>query len=143
MPRFAFGKRKSAIEGENDAATPSFRVLDRTEVADGNVGRSFDGGARLSAKTHVLPRTTVADVSSYDDNIFSEFKPNTHRYVVSCFLHSSGLARLWCQGLCQFPTRSAGLGHPGNSCLDFSTELASRAPPNMEPVGGYGADSFR
>lgn len=82
MPRFAFGKRKSATEGENDAAPPSFRVLDRSEVVDssnaGNAGKSFEGGARHFAKTHVLPRTTVADVS-YDDNIFADIKPNTNR----------------------------------------------------------------
>lgn len=86
MPRFAFGKRKSAAEGENDVAPPSFRVLDRSEVVDGsNAAKSFDGGARLSAKTHVMPKTTVADVS-YDDNIFADLKSNTNRYVLSSFI---------------------------------------------------------
>lgn len=77
MPRFAFGKRKSVAEGDHDVAPPSFRVLDRSEVVEGN-GRSFDGGVRLSAKTHTLPRTTVADIS-YEDNIFANLKPNTNR----------------------------------------------------------------
>ncbi|PSR90452.1 hypothetical protein BD289DRAFT_460159 [Coniella lustricola] len=77
MPRFAFGKRKSIAEGDNDIAAPSFRVLDRSEVADPN-GRAFDGGVRLSAKTHVLPRTTIADLS-YDENIFADVKPNANR----------------------------------------------------------------
>ncbi|POS78028.1 hypothetical protein DHEL01_v203576 [Diaporthe helianthi] len=73
MPRFAFGKRKSTAESENDIAAPSFRVLDRSEVAEGN-GKSFDGGVRLSAKTHTLPKTTVSDIS-VEDNIFADFKP--------------------------------------------------------------------
>lgn len=85
MPRFAFGKRKSAAEGDNDVAAPSFRVLDRSELTENNVGKSFDGGARLSAKTQILPTTTVSDVS-YEDNIFADFKPNTNRYVVLCFI---------------------------------------------------------
>lgn len=77
MPRFAFGKRKSIAEGDNDVAAPSFRVLERSEVSDQN-GRSFDGGVRLSAKTHVLPRTTAVDVS-YEENIFADVKPNANR----------------------------------------------------------------
>ncbi|KAF3762308.1 hypothetical protein M406DRAFT_341546 [Cryphonectria parasitica EP155] len=77
MPRFAFGKRRSTAEGDNEVPPPSFRVLDRSEVAEGN-GKSFDGGVRLSAKTHVLPRTTVSDIS-YEDNIFADLKPNTNR----------------------------------------------------------------
>lgn len=88
MPRFAFGKRKSVADGE-DAATPSFRVLDRSEVVEAggsgsggrNVESAFDGGARLSAKTHILPRTTVSDVP-LEDNIFADLKPHTNRYVV-------------------------------------------------------------
>lgn len=78
MPRFAFGKRKSTAESENDIAAPSFRVLDRSEVAEGN-GKSFDGGVRLSAKTHTLPKTTVSDIS-VEDNIFADYKPK-NRYV--------------------------------------------------------------
>lgn len=78
MPRFAFGKRKSTAESENDIAAPSFRVLDRSEVVEGN-GKSFDGGVRLSAKTHTLPKTTVSDLS-VEDNIFADYKPK-NRYV--------------------------------------------------------------
>lgn len=80
MPRFAFGKRKSTAGAEAELAAPSFRVLDRSAVlAEGN-GKSFDGGASLSAKTHTLPRTTVADIS-IDDNIFADYRPN-YRYVL-------------------------------------------------------------
>lgn len=79
MPRFAFGKRKSAADVDNDAPTPSFRVLDRSEVVDGN-GKSFDGGARLNVKTQTFPRTTVSDIS-YEDNIFANYKPAANRYV--------------------------------------------------------------
>lgn len=89
MPRFAFGKRKSTAESENDIAAPSFRVLDRSEVAEGN-GKSFDGGVRLSAKTHTLPKTTVSDIS-VEDNIFADFKPK-NRYVFLSLSHSTGLA---------------------------------------------------
>lgn len=88
MPRFAFGKRKSAADVENDTPAPSFRVLERSEVVDGN-GKSFDGGARFAVKTQTLPRTTVSDLS-YEDNIFANFKPATNRYVRHLF-HSSHL----------------------------------------------------
>ncbi|KAK7739921.1 hypothetical protein SLS53_005514 [Cytospora paraplurivora] len=75
MPRFAFGKRKSTAGIENDLATPSFRVLDRSEVVTEDPhGRTFAGGANLSAKTHTLPRTTVSSIS-LEDNIFAEYKP--------------------------------------------------------------------
>ncbi|KAJ4394412.1 hypothetical protein N0V93_003629 [Gnomoniopsis smithogilvyi] len=77
MPRFAFGKRRSTAEGDNEAAPPSFRVLDRSEVNEGN-GKSFDGGVRLSAKQHTLPRTTVSDLT-YEDDLFADYKPNANR----------------------------------------------------------------
>lgn len=80
MPRFAFGKRKSTASSDNDPATPSFRVLDRSEVAAEANGKAFHGGANLSAKRQTFPRTTVSDVS-LEDNIFAEYKPN-YRYVV-------------------------------------------------------------
>lgn len=101
MPRFAFGKRKSTAESENDIAAPSFRVLDRSEVAEGN-GKSFDGGVRLSAKTHTLPKTTVSDLM-VDDNIFADFKPK-NRYV---FIHVStsltgGCSGSTCHSYCLF-----------------------------------------
>lgn len=110
MPRFAFGKRKSTAESENDIAAPSFRVLDRSEVAEGN-GKSFDGGVRLSAKTHTLPKTTVSDIS-VEDNIFADYKPK-NRYVFYRFSTPLGL-RLLRQDLqqllsVQFPTRTANL----------------------------------
>lgn len=91
MPRFAFGKRKSTAESENDIAAPSFRVLDRSEVAEGN-GKSFDGGVRLSAKTHTLPKTTVSDIS-VEDNIFADYKPK-NRYVFSSLSTPLGLRLL-------------------------------------------------
>lgn len=77
MPRFAFGKRKSAADVDHDVATPSFRVLERSEVVDGN-GKSFDGGARFAVKSQALPRTTVSDLS-YEDNIFADYKPAANR----------------------------------------------------------------
>ncbi|KUI66594.1 hypothetical protein VM1G_01785 [Cytospora mali] len=73
MARFSFGKRKSTAGIDNDLTTPSFRVLDRSEVLA--EGKSFHGGASLSAKTHSLPRTTVSDIN-LEDNVFAEFKPN-------------------------------------------------------------------
>lgn len=79
MPRFAFGKRKAATDGENDVAAPSFRVLDRSEVSDGSQ-KPFDGGVRLATKTQALPRATVADITD-DDNMFANFKPHANRYV--------------------------------------------------------------
>lgn len=110
MPRFAFGKRKSTAESENDIAPPSFRVLDRSEVAEGN-GKSFDGGVRLSAKTHTLPKTTVSDIS-VEDNIFADYKPK-NRYVFLSLFTPLGLRLLrqhLPQFLCvQFPTRTANL----------------------------------
>lgn len=84
MPRFAFGKRKSTADVENDAPAPSFRVLERSEVVDGN-GKSFDGGARFAIKTQTLPKTTVSDLS-YEDNIFANYKPAANRYVRQCFI---------------------------------------------------------
>lgn len=101
MPRFAFGKRKSTAESENDIAAPSFRVLDRSEVAEGN-GKSFDGGVRLSAKTHTLPKTTVSDIS-VEDNIFADFKPK-NRYVFYRFsLHwACGCSGRTCHSYCLF-----------------------------------------
>lgn len=83
MPRFAFGKRRSTAEGDNEAAIPSFRVLDRSEVNEGN-GKSFDGGVRLSAKQQTLPRTTVSDLT-YEDDLFADYKPNANRYVPISF----------------------------------------------------------
>lgn len=118
MPRFAFGKRKSAADVQNDTPAPSFRVLDRSEVVDGN-GKSFDGGAHLAIKTQTLPRTTVSDLS-YEDNLFANFKPTANRYVRP-LLHSSHLlnreAVAWWP--CQFPLRGSLnlISYPGNSCL--------------------------
>lgn len=92
MPRFAFGKRRSTAEGDNEVPSPSFRVLDRSEVNDG-VGKTFDGAARLSTKQQGLPRSAVADLS-YEDDLFADFKPNTtNRFVVPGF-RSSGFFRL-------------------------------------------------
>lgn len=84
MGRFAFGKRRSAAESENDIAAPSFRVLERTDVSD---GANFDGGARLSKKTHAMPQTSLSEIS-LEDNIFAELKPNTNRYVLASFFLS-------------------------------------------------------
>jgi hypothetical protein len=77
MPRFAFGRRKSTADNLENAPVPgsSFRVLERTEVVG---SKPFDGGARLSATTHSLHRSTGSDLT-VDDNIFADLKSN--RYV--------------------------------------------------------------
>ena len=76
MPRFpvAFGKRKSTANILEDVpvAGPSFRVLDRTELAS---GKSFDGGARLAAKTQHLPQASVSSIY-VEDNIFAGLNTN-------------------------------------------------------------------
>lgn len=74
MPRFpvAFGRRKSTADNDNGAiAEPSFRVLDRSEVA---AGKSVDGG-RLSAKQHTFPKQNVSDIT-VEDNLFADLKTN-------------------------------------------------------------------
>lgn len=123
MPRFAFGKRRSTFEGDNEVPPPSFRVLDRSEVNDG-LGKMFDGGARLHTKQQGLPRSAVTDLT-YEDDLFADFKPNTtNRYVVFAVLipvDSSGCPGV--RGALQFPqTRRAPiLVTPGThvSCLTF------------------------
>lgn len=82
MPRFGvtFGRRKSTADNfpENGSlAEHSFRVLERSEVSV--PGKSFDGGARLASKSNMVPKTTVADVSVMEDNMFADLK--TNRYV--------------------------------------------------------------
>ncbi|KAM7223537.1 hypothetical protein V8F06_001011 [Rhypophila decipiens] len=77
MPRFpvAFGRRKSTADNlENAPVEPSFRVLERSEVAG---GKSFDGGVRLAAaRTHTLPNLPNPRRPDLDDNIFADLKPN-------------------------------------------------------------------
>lgn len=85
MPRFsvAFGRRKSTADNlENEAiAEPSFRVLERTQVAS---GKSFDGGARfITGKTHTFPKHSVSDIR-VEDNLFADLK--TNRYVAPLFI---------------------------------------------------------
>ncbi len=79
MPRFsvAFGRRKSTADNlDNDViAGPSFRVLDRSEVAP---GKSFDGGASFAAKTHTYAKHSVSDIK-VEDNLFADLKPQTNR----------------------------------------------------------------
>ncbi|KAK3695200.1 hypothetical protein B0T22DRAFT_438225 [Podospora appendiculata] len=76
MPKFpvAFGRRKSTAENLEHlpAAEPSFRVLERPDVSG---GKSFDGGVRLSTKTHALPKTRGSN-PSIEDNIFADIKSN-------------------------------------------------------------------
>lgn len=80
MPRFsvAFGRRKSPANdlGNDVIAGPSFRVLDRSEVAP---GKSFDGGARLAAKSHAYAKHSVSDIRVEEDNLFADLKPQTNR----------------------------------------------------------------
>lgn len=79
MPRFsvAFGRRKSTADNlDNDVITePSFRVLDRSEVAP---VKSFDGGARFAAKAHTFANHSVSDIK-VEDNLFADLKPQTNR----------------------------------------------------------------
>ncbi|SPQ18966.1 cc74d425-12ab-4220-a3fc-c0ebf1e82b1a [Thermothielavioides terrestris] len=76
MPRFSvtFGRRKSTADSlEHAAATgSSFRVLERSEVIG---SKPFDGGAKLTAATHSLHKSTGSDVT-VDDNIFADLKSN-------------------------------------------------------------------
>lgn len=79
-----FGRRKSNADTlENEAITgPSFRVLERTEVAP---GKSFEAGARYAAgKPHSISssKPIVSDLR-VDDNLFADFK--TNRYVICYF----------------------------------------------------------
>lgn len=72
-----FGRRKSNADTlENEAITgPSFRVLERTEVAP---GKSFEAGARYAAgKPHSISssKPIVSDLR-VDDNLFADFKTN-------------------------------------------------------------------
>ncbi|GAB0136476.1 hypothetical protein EsDP_00004777 [Epichloe bromicola] len=80
MPRFsvAFAKRKSASDALDNVPTtspdtPSFRVIERSEIES---GRSFDGGARM-AKTSKLfpPKTNLLDLGA-EDNMFADLKVN-------------------------------------------------------------------
>lgn len=83
MPRFsvAFTKRKSASEGLDNVPLPStdgpsFRVIDRAELAN---GRSFDGGARRNrASKSFSAKTNMVDLGA-EDNMFADLKVN--RYV--------------------------------------------------------------
>lgn len=80
MPRFsvAFGRRKSTANNlDNDViAAPSFRVLDRSEVAP---GKSFDGGAGFAARSHAA-KHSVSDIKVVEeDNLFADLKPHTNR----------------------------------------------------------------
>ncbi|KAK2593387.1 hypothetical protein QQS21_008918 [Conoideocrella luteorostrata] len=80
MPRFsvAFAKRKSAADILENAPmtspdTPSFRVIERTEI---NSGRSFDGGARMArASKSFPPKTNLLDLGA-EDNMFADLKVN-------------------------------------------------------------------
>lgn len=124
MPRFAFGKRKSTAEGDNDVAPSSFRVLDRSEVNDGNV-KTFDGGARFSRQG--LPRTTVSDLA-YEEDLFADFKPNTtNRYVGFIPVHGHGVGG--CRGHCS--------NFPYGECQPWSPrQLVSRFPVRI--IGAIG-----
>ncbi|KAH8889503.1 hypothetical protein GQ53DRAFT_869948 [Thozetella sp. PMI_491] len=76
MPRFpvGFGRRRSTVDNPENAplAEPSFRVLERVEV---NPGKSFDGGARLAARSH-LAKPSISSELNVDDNIFADLKTN-------------------------------------------------------------------
>ncbi|PHH63782.1 hypothetical protein CDD81_5439 [Ophiocordyceps australis] len=89
MPRFsvAFSKRKPAAdEFENvpiaASEQPSFRVIERHHEAPG--GRSFDGGARMAARTSRVgvPKPGSASTNGHlldlnaDDNMFADVKVN-------------------------------------------------------------------
>ncbi|EGS23354.1 uncharacterized protein CTHT_0010220 [Thermochaetoides thermophila DSM 1495] len=73
MPRFSvtFGRRKSTADNlDNAPVTPSFRVLERSEVAG---AKQVDGGVKpVNQGFH---RPTGSDVT-FEDNIFADLKPN-------------------------------------------------------------------
>ncbi|KAK0733346.1 hypothetical protein B0T26DRAFT_736294 [Lasiosphaeria miniovina] len=82
MPRFpaAFSRRKSTADNLDNAQAnePSFRVLERPDVAG---GKSFDGAVRLTTKTHTFPKTNVPPRTNrpalnIKDNIFADLKSN-------------------------------------------------------------------
>ncbi|KAG5927791.1 hypothetical protein E4U53_002801 [Claviceps sorghi] len=80
MPRFsvAFTKRKSASDGLDNVPlsssdVPSFRVIDREELAN---GRSFDGGARMRrASKSFPPKSSLLDLGA-EENMFADLKVN-------------------------------------------------------------------
>jgi hypothetical protein len=80
MPRFsvAFTKRKSAADAAENAPmtpqeTPSFRVIERSELEN---GRSFDGGARMARASKSFPvKTSLVDLGQ-EDNMFADLKIN-------------------------------------------------------------------
>ncbi|KAG5985222.1 hypothetical protein E4U55_000045 [Claviceps digitariae] len=80
MPRFsvAFTKRKSASEGLDNVTlpstdSPSFRVIDRAELAN---ERSFDGGARLQRASKSFPlKPNLLDLGA-EENMFADLKVN-------------------------------------------------------------------
>ncbi|KIH92750.1 hypothetical protein SPBR_02248 [Sporothrix brasiliensis 5110] len=80
MPRFpvAFNRRKSTADNLDNASvgSPSFRVLDRSEVFSGT--KNFDApnpNARLAVKSQSMPNALmVADPE--DDNIFANLNVN-------------------------------------------------------------------
>ncbi|OAA53770.1 hypothetical protein SPI_09215 [Niveomyces insectorum RCEF 264] len=80
MPRFpsAFNRRKSTADNSENAAVagPSFRVLDRAEVAVG--GRNFDAppSHRAPIKSQTVPTVLSAMDAPDDDNIFAGLKIN-------------------------------------------------------------------
>ena len=86
MPRFpvAFGRRRSTVDNPENAplAEPSFRVLERNQVAVAP-GKSFDGGARLAARTQHLAKSSISSQLAAEDNIFADLK--TNRYVNSAY----------------------------------------------------------
>jgi hypothetical protein len=101
MPRFpvAFGRRKSTATAEDFqdaqvAAGPSFRVLERSEVAG---GKSFDGGARLSRAAGQMPRTTVTDLPM-EENMFADLKSNRYGFSRSPYRYMPRSPLLWQPG---------------------------------------------
>ena len=95
MPRFpvAFGRRRSTVDNPENAplAEPSFRVLERNQVAAAP-GKSFDGGARLAAKTQHLANPSISSQLTAEDNIFADLK--TNRYVNLLILSAFQMDRL-------------------------------------------------
>ncbi|CAK7265664.1 hypothetical protein SEPCBS119000_001628 [Sporothrix epigloea] len=79
MPRFpvAFNRRKSTADNLDNAAVagPSFRVLDRSEVASGSKNFDAASGARRTVKSQSMPNTLMA-VEPEDDNIFANISIN-------------------------------------------------------------------
>ncbi|KAB5580784.1 hypothetical protein GE09DRAFT_451498 [Coniochaeta sp. 2T2.1] len=129
MPRFslALGRRKSTADNlDNDViAEPSFRVLDRSEVAS-PAGKSFDGGAAFAAaKSHSYSKHSVSDIKVEEDNLFADLKPQTNR--------GSGSSNTTKTISTDTSSRHSNVSTAASSA-DFSSHHEDQKIPHRKPV---------